>query len=239
MTTTSPGLSSLTSIPRTQVRKVSSSIAPSTRAGAATPFRRRPAISVIVFQCPWGTGARQRSLRRDRPRRRAILVETPLSSMNTGRAGAISGRRSNHVSRRLKTSSRLCSLACAVFFIRQPALAQEAPQRAQLNAHAMVGVQTLHHLRQRDIGPAFYQPEKIPFMQIQPRPARVASRLHRHASRAPVLARLAPHRRLADAQMPADRAQRQPLLHNQLHRSKAKILAQRSHGRPPCTGDTP
>jgi len=37
----------------------------------------------MVFQCPWGTAAGQRSPRIERPRRRAILVDTPLSSITS------------------------------------------------------------------------------------------------------------------------------------------------------------
>jgi hypothetical protein len=37
-------------------------------------------VKVVVFQCPKGALARNRSPRRHRPRRRTILVEAPVSS---------------------------------------------------------------------------------------------------------------------------------------------------------------
>ncbi len=56
----------------------------------------------------WGTAARQRSPRGERPRRRAILVVAPVSSMKTSLAGSRSGCASNQASRRELTSSRSC-----------------------------------------------------------------------------------------------------------------------------------
>jgi hypothetical protein len=35
-------------------------------------------VEVVVFQWPWGTPARQRSPRNERPRNRAIFVESPF-----------------------------------------------------------------------------------------------------------------------------------------------------------------
>ena len=46
-------------------------------------------IGVNLFG--YGTAARQRSPRFERPRRRVILVEAPVSSMNTSRRGSRSG----------------------------------------------------------------------------------------------------------------------------------------------------
>ena len=41
--------------------------------GAIRPSCLRPAVKVVVFQCPWGTDARQRSPRRARPLSLAIF----------------------------------------------------------------------------------------------------------------------------------------------------------------------
>jgi hypothetical protein len=66
----------------------------------------------------------------------------------------------------------------------------------------MIGVQTLHHLRQRDVGAFLDQDQQIGLVRIQPRPFRIASRPRRHAARAPLLVRPAAHRCLPDAQPP-------------------------------------
>jgi hypothetical protein len=70
-------------------------MAPSRTMGAVMPRRRSAPTKVVVFQWPWGTGARQRSPRRARPWRRAILVEAPVSSMKTSRSGSKSSWASN------------------------------------------------------------------------------------------------------------------------------------------------
>ena len=68
-----------------------------------------------VSQPSWSRSG-QRSPRGARPWSRAILVEVPVSSTKTSFSGSRSGCRSNHCSRSRFTSSRSCSLACAVFF---------------------------------------------------------------------------------------------------------------------------
>src|SRR5512144_2242957 len=65
---------------------------------------------------PWGIAARQRCPRGARPRRRAIWVVTPVSSIKTSFFGSRLGWPSDQVSRAAVTSSRCCALACAVFF---------------------------------------------------------------------------------------------------------------------------
>ena len=82
---------------------------PSRSIGAVRPSRRRPAVKVVVFNSPCGTAARQRWPRFERPRRRAILVEAPVSSMNTSRRGSRSGWLSSQASRaRLRRQRRSC-----------------------------------------------------------------------------------------------------------------------------------
>ena len=46
---------------------------------------------VVIFQCPRGTRPNRRVPRRERPRRRTMLVLVPVSSMNTKRAGSRPG----------------------------------------------------------------------------------------------------------------------------------------------------
>ena len=84
------------------------------RAGEAS--QRNAATSVVVLRWPWGKPIRSRSPRRQRPWLRVMLVAVQVSSMNTSRAGSRSSWRSNHASRRLRTSGRSCSLAWPVFF---------------------------------------------------------------------------------------------------------------------------
>jgi hypothetical protein len=94
------------------------------------PDRRSAPVKVVVFQCPCGTGARQRCPRLARPRSRAILVEAPVSSMKTKLSGSRSGCAWNQACRRATTSGRSCSLACAVFFNGHAVPIEEAPDRA-------------------------------------------------------------------------------------------------------------
>ena len=75
---------------------------------------------VVVFQCPCGTGARQRYPRGARPQRRAILVEAPVSSTKTSFSGSRSSWVSSQDHRRRSTSGRCCSLAGVVFLNVMP-----------------------------------------------------------------------------------------------------------------------
>src|SRR6266542_3881264 len=81
MTTMWPGLRAGASICSHHARKTSPSIGPSSSIGAMKPASVRPPTKVTVFQCPWGMAAWQRWPRGAHPRRRVILVESPLSSI--------------------------------------------------------------------------------------------------------------------------------------------------------------
>jgi hypothetical protein len=70
-----------------------------------------------------------------------MFVKHQVSSMNTRRDGSRSSWPSNHASRRFRTSGRLCSLACAVFFERDPATVEKPPERRNRDRDA--------HLRQQ------------------------------------------------------------------------------------------
>src|SRR5208337_992284 len=89
---------------------------PSSTKGATSPSRRRPAVKVVVFQCPKGALASKRSPRRHRPRRRTILVEAPVSSIKTSLSGSKLAWLAFQASRAWATSARSCSAACRVFF---------------------------------------------------------------------------------------------------------------------------
>src|SRR5215212_7662787 len=68
-----------------------------------------------------------------------MLVEAPVSSMNTSRAGSRSSWPSNHASRRLRISGRSCSAACAVFFARDLVPEAEAPERTDTDLRPVLG----------------------------------------------------------------------------------------------------
>ncbi len=115
------------------------------------PSSRRAPVKVVVCQCPCGTEARQRSPCRARPRSRAILVEAPVSSMNTRRSGSRSGCALNQALRRATTSGRSCSAACAVFFEGHPVPVQATPDRARHERGTVIPLQHGGQLGQRNI----------------------------------------------------------------------------------------
>src|SRR5918995_6913572 len=76
-------------------------------------------MNVCVSQWPNGALAYRRCPLGQRPRRRVILVEVPVSSRNTSRCGSWRMRGWRLVcqcSRAWRTSARPCSLARSVFF---------------------------------------------------------------------------------------------------------------------------
>src|SRR5918993_3452384 len=94
-------------------------IGPSITQGAVSPWQRSPATKVWVSQWPNGALAYRRCPFRQRPRRRVILVEVPVSSRNTSRCGSCCMRGWRllcQCSRAWRTSERPCSLARSVFF---------------------------------------------------------------------------------------------------------------------------
>ena len=97
-------------------RKMGPFIAPSITKGATIPSWRKPATKVIVFQCPCGTDAINRSPRGQRPLSRTMFVLVAVSSINTSRAG--SSMPCSRIQRRRAraTSARFCSAACRLFF---------------------------------------------------------------------------------------------------------------------------
>src|SRR3546814_621420 len=116
-------------------------MAPSSTIGAVMPQVRRAPTKVVVFQWPCGTGARQRSPRGERPQRRAIFVDVPVSSMNTRRSGSSSGWSSSQARRRRRTSGRCCSLACAVFFEGHAVTIEQPPHGALRHLHPVLPLQ--------------------------------------------------------------------------------------------------
>ncbi len=151
-------------------------IGPVSIIGAVMPDRRRPPMNVVVFQCPCGTGIRQRVPRFDRPRRRATFVETAVSSMKTRCPGSRSGWPSNHALRRTATSVRVCSLACAVFFNGHGVAVEAAPDRARRETHAVLCRQPVRQFASSPVPPARYR------LWLRLRPARNPNRPRSTAS---------------------------------------------------------
>jgi hypothetical protein len=79
------------------------------------------------------------------------LVEAPVSSMKTSRVGSRSGCASNQASRRLATSGRSCSLACAVFFDGHRVAVKEAPDRAGREGGTMIAAQHIGQFNEGDV----------------------------------------------------------------------------------------
>ncbi len=88
--------------------------------------------------------------RGERPWRRAILVEAPVSSMKTSFSGSRSDCALNQARCRRAMSGRCCSLACA-FFERDAAPLEEAPQRALRDPQPMRPFQMRGDLPQRHV----------------------------------------------------------------------------------------
>src|SRR5208337_1053057 len=123
--------------------------------------------------------ARKRRPRRQRPCLRARLVEAPVSSMKTSFVGSRSSCPANHSRRRLCTSARCCSSACAVFFKGDPVTVEETPQHGDREALVAIGDQPLPDLEQRDVRRAPDQAQEIVAMRLDPARAAVAARRRR------------------------------------------------------------
>jgi hypothetical protein len=109
--TISPGLRIGTSISSHQARKASPSMGAVEQHRCAQTAQGQAADKGSGFQCPCGTGARQRMPFGAQPHRRAIFVDRPLSSTKINRWGSSSGWPSNQAGRAAFTSARSCSLA--------------------------------------------------------------------------------------------------------------------------------
>src|SRR3954468_952157 len=92
-----------------------------------------------------------RAPRAERPRRRAMLVLVPVSSMKTRWAGSSEPRLARHSSRAAATSGRSCSAACTVFFEADAVPVVEPPDRAPRDLDAALA-QTATDLLERQVG---------------------------------------------------------------------------------------
>src|SRR4030088_650533 len=165
-----------------KTRKDSPFIGPSRTHGATRPSQRRPAVKVVVFQCPQGALPISRWPRRQRPWVRTILVEVPVSSTNTRRVVSSSVWLAFQRCRASATSGRSCSAACRVFFEGDFVPLEKAVDRAVRGAVPTILQQPLHDLRQGQVSlPANHlqQPRR---MRLQQRAALGAPATWAHAA---------------------------------------------------------
>src|SRR6266850_2693222 len=182
MITMSPGFKVGTRHLRTYSMKITAFIGRSMTKGAVISSCRSAATKVTVFQCPHGIRPMTRRPRLARPRRRAILVQVPVSSMKTKRAGSRDACSASQSARAWATSGRSCSAACTVFFKPVVLTLEEAPDRAIAHLHAPM-LQLTPKLFQRQIR-LRSDPRQKPFpFIVQPRSVIATHGLGRYAAR--------------------------------------------------------
>src|SRR5947207_2585493 len=118
--------------------------------------------------------ARQRSPFGAQPRRRAIFVERPLSSIKIRCSGSRSCWLSIQFSRAAFTSERSCSLAWAVFFMRQAVPVEKLPHRGPHHRDTAFLPQPLDHLVKRRVRRLCESAQNEIRMRIQHSPLRLA-----------------------------------------------------------------
>ena len=102
-----------------------------------------------------------------RPRRRAMLVDAQVSSMNTRRSGSRSSWASNQSQRRVRMSGRFCSAACAVFFKRQAAAVEEGPKRRPSRIHITLRGKLVEYLADGHVRRGLDEPENVITVRIE------------------------------------------------------------------------
>jgi hypothetical protein len=124
--------------------------------------------------------------RRERPQRRAILVEAPVSSTNTSRPGSSITWLFFQSMRAAATSSRSCSAACAVFFKTHSMPLEEPPHRGRADAEPAIA-KRVTHLHQGYVRRRRYRVQDPSGIGFNPVRAVVAALLvRRHRARAPI-----------------------------------------------------
>src|SRR5258706_2145619 len=127
--------------------------------------------------------ALSRSPLAQRPQRRAILVESQVSSRNTSPVASSAGWLARQASRSACTSGRSCSAACALFFEAQPHPLQRIPQRTDADLDAVRLPQPSLQLRQGRVPHLGHPPPQHILTPRQDRLALTAARLGRALSR--------------------------------------------------------
>jgi len=175
-----------------------------------------PAMKVIVFQWPCGTAATRRWPRRHLPRRRAILVLAPVSSMKTSRVGSSAGCRARHTRRFSATSGRSCSAACAVFFEADGVTMEEVPQSSNTALDAPFRAQPGNDLFKREVWRLVDLRQQPVRMRVKLRAPGRAHRSRLNAARLPPAPGVTDRRTDADVIVLRSLAPRNPAI-NRIH----------------------
>ena len=109
---------------------------------------------------------------RSLPLAKFLETAAALAVFNSHRSMSCS---ENHSRRRLCTSARCCSSACAVFFKGDLVTVEETPQHRDRKALAAIGDQPLLDLEQRHVRAAPDQAQQIVAMRLDPAGASVAA----------------------------------------------------------------
>src|ERR1700722_5410106 len=125
---------------------MSPSTAASRHQGAVIPERRRPAMNVMVFQCPPGASSRYRRPPLALPYLRIKSVVALVSSRNTSFDTSQVFCHSRHASRATRMSSRSRSVANTVFFIAPALPTDETPDGCRVDTQAALGLKVRLHL---------------------------------------------------------------------------------------------
>lgn len=104
-----------------------------------------------------------------------MLVDAQVSSMKISRSGSRSSWPSNQSQRRSAMSGRSCSLACAVFFVRDLVAPEEPPDRRHADLRPLRR-ECVAHLLQRQIGGLGDQRADEVMLRLDPLRARVPAR---------------------------------------------------------------
>jgi hypothetical protein len=94
-----------------------------------------------------------------------MFVDAQVLSMKVSCSGSRSCWLSSHSSRRFRMSGRSCSVACAVFFARDPAPRDEPPYRAKRDLGAATGQRRLQ-FGQGNVGSRFVSIQDQPGMRL-------------------------------------------------------------------------
>src|SRR5215212_6479057 len=155
--------------------------------------------------------------------------------MNTSRAGSRSSWPSNQASRASATSGLSCSAACAVFFERDAARVEEAPDRGGAGVQAALVLEAGSDLLEREIGCAVDQFEQIVGLIVELGARRMALALGRSLAGVAGAACPGDGRGSADAEAGC-RAPRRAAAKRLIEDAFAQILAVRAcHGRLPSS----
>src|SRR6516225_4178697 len=198
-------------------------IGPSMTQGAVSALERRPATNVVVFQWPCGTLPTSRSPRGARPRKRAILVAVPVSSIKTRCSGSSLACSPAQALRAAATSGRSCSAARMLFFEADAVAVKEPPDRPNPRFLLALLQQTALDLFQRQIRFLSHQCEQPFLMLIQRRPALALIGFSFKAAGLPPAPHPADRRRIPDDKLPCCGSCRRTAF-NHLDHSNSQIV---------------